>query len=262
MTTNPMDYRYLVQTETEARQTTVRELRGWSTKYPEMIDILFESSYYTGKSEEVESDQGMFFSIAHQHLLRLPYTVRAAAILLESAYYLETVLLLRNMYEVLVQLRYFHRHFDQLRAHSLRKRRITFRAMFEEVVPGFYENIYSRQLCEYVHGGAGSIIFRTTYQTSDQGTVIMGCQFSEALSTFSLNQMLVILSGWLSYIPIFFPAFPTLAPAELQTRTVSAIQWLNESADQHRRINPKAKKFYDLVAPFVSVLEQGYQPGN
>ncbi|MGA3243627.1 MAG: hypothetical protein ABSE41_03355 [Bacteroidota bacterium] len=247
-----MDFRYLFHTEIDTQKATERELHGWLTKYPEIINVLFHAAYFTGRVDDPQSADGTFQAFAHHHLLRFPYTVRAAAILLESGYYLETVSVLRNMYEVLVQMRYFHRHKDQVMAHALRQKRVRFRTMFDEIAPGFYDPMYARLLSEYAHGGLGSMIFRTSYSAADKGTTLMGCHFDADLCTFSLNQISVVLCGWLTYIPIFFPAFPTNAPRDLLGKRQSALDWLREGMDQHVKMKPITKEFYDLVEPIIS----------
>ncbi len=256
MTQKFMDFQYLIHTESEIHQATDRELHGWLTKYPEIIDVLFHAAYFTGKVDDTQSADGTFHAFAHHHLLRFPYTVRAAAILLESGYYLETVSLLRNMYEVLVQMHYFHRHKDQVMAHALRQKRVRFRTMFDEIAPCFYDLMYGL-LSEYAHGGIGSMIFRTSYSAADKGTTIMGCQFDADLCTFSLNQIAVVLCGWLTHIPSFFPAFSMSAPKDLLDRRQSALDWLREGMGQHMKMKPVTKEFYALVEPIISEQKNG-----
>jgi len=78
-----MSFNYLLQTEGETRIQTNRQLRGWIFKYPKSADLFFQADYFTGKTESPGSPQGAFHAFAHHQLLRYPYTLRAAALLLE-----------------------------------------------------------------------------------------------------------------------------------------------------------------------------------
>ncbi|MBX2992838.1 MAG: hypothetical protein KF749_16930 [Bacteroidetes bacterium] len=256
MDQNLMSFKYLLHTEEQTRGQTEEHLRGWVQKYPEFVDLLFQSAYFTGKPESTESHEGAFHAFAHHQLLRYPYTLRAAALLLANGYYFEAVSLVRNMYEVLIQLRYFSKHKELLSDHVL-KRRVRFRTMFEEIAPGFYDNVYGKQLSEFAHGGFGSLIFRTSYSSPQEGTTTMGSVYNAELCSYSLNQIFVVVCGMVNFLPEFFPQFSELAPPEVSGKRTELLDWLRNARGQHIKVNSKAETFYGWVLPMIEIEKNG-----
>ncbi|MBI4811016.1 MAG: hypothetical protein HY800_06175, partial [Ignavibacteriales bacterium] len=110
MARNLMSFKYLLVSEKATLKQSSHHVGGWISTYPTFIDCLFETSYFTGISDAPDTPNGSFHAFAHHDYLRIPYTIRAISLLIESGYYLEATVLLRNLYEVFVQLRYFHAH--------------------------------------------------------------------------------------------------------------------------------------------------------
>lgn len=256
MNQNLMDFKYLLHTEEQTRNQTNQQLRGWILKYPEFIDLLFQSAYFTGKTDSSESPEGAFHAFADHQLLRYPYTLRATALLLESGYYFEAVSLVRNMYEVLIQLRYFSKHKELLMDHVLKKK-VRFRTMFEEIAPGFYYNVYGRQFSEFAHGGFKSSIFRTSYTSPQEGTTTMGSVYDAELCSYSLNQIPVVVYGMVNFLPEFFPQFSQIAPPEVLTKRTEVLDWLRNARDDHIKVNPKAQTFYSWILPMIENEKNG-----
>ena len=245
-----MNFKYLIQTEDLTRTETTSQLREWFLKYPEFIYVLFEATYFTGDVESPESLEGSFHGFAHHLLLRYPYTVRAAINLLESGYYYEAISLVRNMYEVLIQLRYFSNHKDKLNQHVL-GRRIKFRVMFDEIAPEFYEMIYGMQLSEFAHGGFSSLIFRANYSSPTKGIITMGCKYDATFFSYSFNQIFSAVSGIISFLPEFFPKFLSFAPSEVLHKRMQALKWLSAAREAHMKVNPKSKEYYKIILPLI-----------
>jgi hypothetical protein len=195
------------------------KINEWITNYSKFLDALFEVSYFTGKAKELESPEGYFYAFGHHILLRFPYTIRATCILIEKGFYFEAVSLLRNLYESFFQLRYFHKHKETIGTH-ITLSRVKFKPMFEEIAPGFYKEIYAKQLSEFAHSGFSSLIFRVKYISAEAGETTMGSKFDEMGCTYSLYQIVPIFFGILNYVPILFPQYSTLVSKLTETKRI------------------------------------------
>jgi hypothetical protein len=247
-----MSFAYQVESERTTQELTLEKINIWFTNYPKFIDALFEVSYFIGNAKETESAEGHFYAFGHNILLRLPYTIRAICILIERGFYYEAMSLVRNLLESFVQLRYFHKHKDKINLHIL-KQRIKLKTMFEEIVPGYYNNIYGTVFSEFAHGGFASSIFRVKYESAAVGEITMGSKYNEMGCSFILNQVILILFGILNYIPIMFPQYSSLVPTETETKRIESIAWLDEQILKQRSVKQGTKEYYDLVDPLVRI---------
>jgi hypothetical protein len=245
-----MNFNYLLETEEMTHTETIKKLQEWFLKYPEFINVLFEAAYFTGKVANPESAEGSFHAYAHHLILRYPYTMRGVIKLLESGYYYESTFLIRNMFEVLVQLRYFSKHHNKFNQHVLGKR-LRFRTMFDEIAPGFYETIYGIQLSEFAHGGFGSLIFRSNYSSPKDGTIFMGCKYDSNYCSYSFNLFFAAVSGILCFMPEFFPQYLSLAPKDVLNNRMIALKWLRIARRAHMKVNPKSEEYYKIIMPLI-----------
>jgi hypothetical protein len=245
-----MSFEYQVHSEEVTQKETIDRLYGWLSHYPDILDVLFESAYFTGTPQDVESPEGYYHALSHNMLLRFPYTVRAICLILEKGFYYEAISLVRNLFESFIQLRYFHRHPDQVKDHVL-TRRIKFKVMFEEIAPGFYADMYGRLLSEFAHSGLGSSLFRVRYSSPTVGVTTMGSQYNESHFSYSSNQLVVLLYGVLNYLPEFFPQYRTLVLESTETKRKQSLSWLESMMNEHIANKPGTKIFYDLVNPMI-----------
>lgn len=129
--------------------------------------------------------------------------------------------------------------------------------MFEEIAPGFYDNVYGKQLSEFAHGGFGSLIFRTNYTSPQEGTTTMGSLYDAELCSYSINQIFVVVCGMVNFLPEFFPQFSELAPSGVQKNRAEILEWLRNARVQHIKVNPKAQTFYSWVLPMIEGKKNG-----
>jgi hypothetical protein len=252
MTVKLMDYTYLRETEEKTAVDTHSHVNGWFTNYSMFLDSLFESVYFIGTAKETESDEGLYYAFAQHILIRFPYTVRATCLLIEKGFYFEATSLVRNLYESLFQIRFFHQHQDLINAHVLGKR-IRFKTMFEEISPGFYDVFYGKQLSEFAHSGFASLMFRTKYDSATSGNTLMGNAYDEFGASFSLNHLVVLVYGFLNYIPLLFPQYKTLVPEPTEKKRIASLAWLKKAMEDHLGHKPSTQPFYDAVNQLIQI---------
>ena len=56
-----MNFNYLLKTESKTREDSYSKHKVWYSNYSEIINCLFQISYYVGEEKDVESDNGYFF---------------------------------------------------------------------------------------------------------------------------------------------------------------------------------------------------------
>lgn len=241
-----MNFEYLLQTESETIKISHDEHPGWFKYYNELLNCLFQVVYFVGEEKEVESDDGYYMTFAHNLLLKLPYTIRAVSVLTERGFYLESALLVRHILEVFVQLRFFNKYKGKLNKHILKKKRITFKTMFNEFNPILYSTMYFA-LSDATHGGFGSSVYRTKYKSANEGTTIMGSEFQEKFSNYIINQLIPLSYGILNFIPVFFYKYKDLVPNDIESNRKSVLKDLKKMMDSL----PKSKIFFNDIKPLI-----------
>ena len=247
-----MNFRIQVNSEESTQETTIYKIPVWFSYYPTLLDTLFEVAYFIGTAKDATSPEGHFYSLGYNTLVQLPYTVRATCILVEKGFYFEAVLLVRNLYESFFQLRYFHKHQDSILTHWTR-RRVRIKTMFEEITPGFYDEIYGKELSEFAHSGIASSMFRTKYISPEVGKTTMGSKYDEFGCSYSINKIVAIVFGVLNCVPTLFPQYSSLVIESTETKRKEALNWLDDVMKAHIASKPEAKEFYDLINPLLYI---------
>ncbi len=245
----------LVESETQTAEETRSWLAGSVRQWPEFLDLLIKLGYYFGDQPPIETPDGIFQSHACLNYLQVPYSFRAAYLLWECGYYAETVIIIRHLLEVLVQLRYLKRHPEKTQAHmgwrimDEKKNRVTIRTMFDEISPGLYDGAYSNLMSEVAHGGAGRYGFHVDVSDTQHPQAIMGNRYDEYTVTMALNYLQALLFGYLNLYETFFPR-NTLDPA-MTLRLKCAKAWLRTCMLQHRQVNPKSCDWYAQIDKII-----------
>ena len=185
-------------------------------------------------------------TFAHNQLLKLPYTIRAGSILIERGFYLESAVIVRNILEVFVQLRYFNKYRGKLNEYVLKKKKIPLKTMFDEFNTELYSKMYFL-LCEAAHGNFGSSIFRTNYKSANEGTTIMGSIYNEVFSNYILNQLIPLTYGILNFIPVFFKQYKGLVPSNIESNRELCTSKLKKLMNS----DPKSEKFLADIRPLI-----------
>ena len=210
-----MDFEYLMKTEKETESISFNEDPAWLRQYKECVNVFFKVVYFVGKEEDANSLDGMFLAFAHNHYLKIPYTLRSIIILLTKGYYAESALLVRNLFETLVQLRYFHTYKDKLHNHVIELKRIKIKQMVDEFGEDLYSTVY-KALSVIAHAEFGSSVFRTNYKSPKNGKIIMGSIYNKQFYYFITNPLSAITYGLINFISIFFRHYNTLVPEEIE----------------------------------------------
>lgn len=246
-----MNFKTLVRSENITQQTSFSKLPIWFAYYPTILDSLFEIAYYMGTSQDVTSPKGHFYTLGYNTIIQFPYTIRATIILIEKGFYSESIILIRNLYESFFQLRYFYNHQDKIMPHWKKQSRVRIKTMFEEIAPGFYDQIYGQEFSEFAHSGIASSIFRTKYSSPQEGKTLMGSEYDKVGCEYAINKIIVILFGILNYVPILFSQYSNLVTEQTEAKRKDATEWLDFIMKSHVSEKPESKVFYELASPLI-----------
>ena len=198
--TQPMTYQYLLDTQAATAEQTSQRVRGVSLNMPSVLDALFQLSYM----HRLKPDETGFLSWAHHMLVGAPYTAADLYALWLRGSYLEAVILLRHLVEILVQLRFYRENRETFLSHirwDMQRRGVAppptgphpqrpkLKTMFDKVAPGFYEPHYGQQLSSTAHAGMNATLYRSEL-TPDPEPVhqhIPGAHYQERNASYQLR---------------------------------------------------------------------------
>ncbi len=206
---NLMSLQELLRTEQKTELDTLKIRGGDSIEIDNLINIFFRLSYHCWEDVPLESDEHYLISVANLTYIRLPYTLRAIYDLWIKGYYLEAIVVFRQMLEGLAILRYFYKYPDKTKTHFMATRskdRVNFSDMFNEFSPDFYKRWYGETFSQMAHGGIATKLFREKYSSTGQREVLMGCEFNSEHSDFITVATILVGYGYLNYSSVFFPS--------------------------------------------------------
>lgn len=233
---------------------TDSRLAGFAKDFAKAGDILLKLQYLKGHTVDPNSEEGIFQYFCSGHYLQAPYTFAAAYNLYGLGYYMETIILIRNLVEVLVQMRYFYRHKDKIDGHKQGVKKIKFSVMFDDIAPGFYKRWYGDQLSAVAHGGPIKNLFR--YQRKDghiQTQVVMGCQYDELFAGVFTNYSTALFYAYLNQYFQFNPSAAADAGRypEIFQGFGEILGTLKNTIDAHKRQFPDSDEWYQGLDPLI-----------
>ncbi len=248
-----IDINWIEKTQNQVYSETLHKWGKGHDILTELIDLFFYLSHFLNETTDLESDEGAFLNIANSTYLRLPYTLYNIRNLWSHGFYLESIILLRHIVEGFACLRYFSNHKDDVKRHYTAKRskdRITFKKMFDEVAPEFYEKIYSI-FSNFAHGGVITIGTRVNYESPTEGKVYTGCVFNDTYCKIIMDQAPTFSYGYLCYLDQFFPTINSRIPSDVEKILISKKSELRKILYSPRATEKSEESWETSIKPFV-----------
>ncbi len=251
-----MSLEHLSQTEEETAEQTWRLYGGNGfIRMRNLINLFLRLSYFLKEDGiKPDSDDGYFQQRTYFTYLRLPYNYKVIYDLWLKGYYIEACVIFRHVLECFVQLRYFSKHREKVKAHMLAtklKGRISFKTMFEEIAQDSYEFMYSKVLSHIAHGGIGASTFRGEYTSPTEGVINMGCKFNQIFSDYVINQTLSIGYGYLNYADEFFPSLLSNITSDIASKRSLYLKEYKAFIDLPRQSPQQQEAYERIIKPFV-----------
>ena len=239
----------LLQSEKETTSDTLNRCNEESIEFSNLINIFFRLSYHCKEQVAPDSDDHYFITDAYFAYLRLPYSLRAIYDLWIKGYYLEAMIVYRQILEGLAYLRYFDNHRDNIKSHlgiTMPRGRVRFRTMFEEIAPGFYGKYYGKTFSNIAHGGVAANLFRAEYSSPTEGRIVMGCEFSLKGSSLVTRTAILVSYGYLNYISVFFPSITSKISPTMNNRIQNILEHI-----ENKYLKKCNDEFIKAILPLI-----------
>lgn len=182
---------------------------------------------------------------------QIGYSIKGVLTLLQRAYYMESLILVRHLLEVVVQLRFFNESPESLRPHLEDKHRISLRRMFERFAPGFYDETYGLVLSGVAHGKHGAMLFRLDRKSAE---IRSGCFYDGRSAALVIYYLL-------SLVAALFTFYRSFVRAEIAEEVWADIDdyhaWFRRSLRDQIQLNPESESWYAEVFQLLGLEPLG-----
>lgn len=260
-----MTYQYLLDTQSSTAWHTAQEYHGMAMNMPRVLDTLFQLSHM----HRFQPDETVFVFWAQNALWGAPYTASDIYALWLRGSYLEAVILLRHLVEVLVQLRFYNDHREAYLSHlryDMRRRgaplppngprpqRPVLRTMFEAVAPGFYDDHYGPHFSNTAHGGLMSTVFRSESVPGVEQVHqhVPGAHYSMRNASNLLTYFLPVLHGLLRIHSVLPPAIPDQSDTAARERIDDVLNWVRQAIQADWDEFPNKRRVLTQLQPLAA----------
>jgi len=245
--------------EKQTKLVTNRTLKGIADNIPSALNVLLQLIYFTGPAQDVTTPDGEFHSYCWHQYMQAPYSFRSCYIVWENGYYLESAIIFRSLLERFIQTRFLYKHKELItsvwsgtKLPGKTSRKISYKDMFEDISPGYYEKWHGQQLSGFAHSKIASINFRVKYDSATKGTVIMIPEFDEVFATHIINMFCPLLFGYLNFFPIFFSSGFQSIPSDLSADYNKSTSWLQSCMNSHKQAQPKSLSWFKYIDQIIN----------
>ncbi|MCX8075162.1 MAG: hypothetical protein N2749_06215 [Clostridia bacterium] len=240
------DYNDLVESENIVQNLTAVRLKGFYNDFPKFVDLAFYFQQSFGELDEVTTEMGELQSIAFMHFVQLPYTLRLIYSQIINGYYIESQILIRSLFETLVQLKYFCLYPSEIKNHYTKNIKIN--KMIEGITKKPLYKRY-RHLSAYAHGFLMKDLHRTDRK---ENRTYLGNRYLEDYCTVPMNYIIDIMLGFINiYHNIFIKN--NMHENDLKIKTQKYIRdWCILSRTSHMEHNPESKNMHDSMDDLIN----------
>lgn len=238
-------YNELDGTEQNVKLVTSTKLKGFYDNFPKFVDLGFSLQESFGEFESIDTPFGELQSIAYMHFVQLPYTLKVIYEQIIRGYYLESQILVRHLFEALLELKYFYKHPEKIKCHYSKRIRIV------DMVDGITKKpLYKtyKHLCSYAHGFIMKDIHRTDRELNK---TYIGNIYKEQHCTVPINYLSEIILGFINIYDCIFTK-NTIDKDEIRKeRKKYAHDWCVLSRDSHMKFNISSKEWHETMHDLV-----------
>ncbi len=232
--------------------------KGISNEIPRVLNVLLQLNYFKGRAPDIKTDEGNFHSYCGHQYLHSPYSFRGCYILWERGYYLEAAIIFRVILERFIQIRHVYKHknlvtvvWSSIKHKTIKPNRVTFKTMFNDITPGYYDKWYGGMLSGFAHSKVAANYFRIRRSSPTDAKVNMIPSFDER-GTLVINHMIPLLFGYLRFFPIFFPSGFKSISCDLLKEYDSSISYLQVFMTGFKKRFPKSLSWYEHIDKIVN----------
>lgn len=238
-------YGDLISTEQQVYTKTSNRLKGFYRDGSKFINLIFYLQQSFGEMDTVTTPTGELQSIAYMHFVQLPYTFNLIYDQIMKGYYLESQILIRHLFETLLQLKYFYKYPKDIERHM--KKNNTIKYMIDKIAKKpLYE--YYRQLCTYAHGFIMKDIHRTDRKLN---RTYLGNIYNEDNCTVPVNYFSELMLGFINIYDVIYTKNTIDENSEVKELKNYLIGWCISARESHMKINENSKKWHEAMSDLI-----------
>jgi hypothetical protein len=238
-------YEDLMASEQQVYNIVSVRLKGFHEVGPKFVDLCFYLQQSFGEFDDVATPNGELQLIAYMHYTQLPYTVNLIYEQIMTGYYLESQILMRHLFETLLQLKYFYNHPEEIKAHM--KHNIQIKKMVDDITKKpLYK--YYRQLCSYAHGFLMKDIHRTDRKIN---RTYLGNIYNEDICTVPINYLFQLVLGFINVYDNIFKKSIIENNVEAHELKEYIRNFCISAIESHIKVNPGSKEWYDAMSDLI-----------
>ncbi|WP_125226345.1 DUF5677 domain-containing protein [Leptospira neocaledonica] len=231
-------------------QSTIAEVFGWNSIHRNQMNFFLNLDTPLNKINGEFKNMSIFYVTVM--LLRIPFKFESVYILLNKGYYLESLPIIRKLYEIFIKIRYFMKFPDKAEDHLVNGKRTKFKVLFNEfstVEDVFYQRYYGKLLSELVHGGLGEVTF-TLDREFDYAH--RSNKLDMKMLSFPLNMYHFILIGYINLVKELERNYNLLLSTDFeQDRNLFEVYMSNWQKSQLESF-PENKEFFEYLTPIIT----------
>ncbi|MBI2888983.1 MAG: hypothetical protein HYY10_03625 [Candidatus Liptonbacteria bacterium] len=238
--------------EAIVRRITHQRLGGFCTYLNKAIDVLIKLYYRLPKIKDVETLEDRYLSDLGYWLYMSTFTFRSCFLLIENGYYLEANIICRSLIEIYVKMRYFENRKDQLETfeqphiNSKKRPTVNFKTMFDEVLPGYYDEVYRFMLSHMAHGGVGARLFKVRFRSPTNMEADQGVVFNEEWGSMVINNLSSYIFGYIRFYKHIYPDTIKGLEPDVIKELLSVEKTLETNFNQHIQLKGKENAWHKV----------------
>lgn len=249
-------YTVLLESEKIKKQKTEEKLNGiYNTFMPHVYNVLIKLPFYTGELAD-DNDLNMIkIQDTFQFFIYVfPFKIRNILSLMEIGSYHDAGILYRSLVESFICYKYYIQKNDGdcLSRYVLRESKRTIKDIFESIVPGYYDEIYS-MLCNLTHNNPltqalfrGNVSRKTPLKTNINNINI-------DWFSYIYNQLLPLIIGVIEMYKIVYPNNIIEQDIKLIDEKDYIYKYINNDINEKKNLYPTQAKminYYNEIIRF------------
>lgn len=248
-------YDILINSEITKRKKMYQQLPGIYKFLPHVYNVLMKLPFYTGKLCDDDDLNMVKIQDAFQFFLYdLSFKIRNIISLIEIGSYHDAGILFRSFVESFIYYKYYieKNDGDGLSNYILRKSRRSIKDIFEAVVPGYYDDIYST-LCCFAHNNPFT-------QAVFRGNISRQIPLASNINNINLdwfsyiyNQLLPLIIGCIEMYNKVYPNNTIKQDLKLLEEKEYIYKYIKNDIEDRKRLYPKQEKMIDYYNKLIMI---------
>ena len=252
---NQTPYEMLVKSEIIKRDKTRDKIPGFYNFIPSVYNVFIKMPFKQGKLAEDEDIEMIRIQDLFQFFIYdFPLKIRNIYNLMEIGSYFDATILFRSLIESFIIYKYYimKRDGTGLSNYFLQNSKVRIKDIFEKVIPGYYDSLYS-ELCKATHSNPlMQAIFRGNVS---KDTPIKSDINNINIDWFSYvsNQLEPVIIGTIELYKYVYPNNTLLLDKNAKTDLDYIYNFINGDIEDRKKKYPQQKEMIDYYNEIIKI---------